>query len=376
MDIKGSVCFKVNGLNIEKLLNNLNKQDVSLYNVVRKEYKKLNFSVSYLHSKKVIACLDNMCYNYQITASDGIIPFFKLLYKRTGLIAGLLLFVAVMFASTFFISEIKVYGCKNIDPQNIISSINSMGVSEKSFNNANCNSIERAIYEKHDNVAFVSASFKGLILYIKIVETEPIPVVIDTNVSDIVASFKGKINRLLVFQGTPLVKAGDNVEKGQVLIGGYRLKPDGTQIPVRAMGEAYGVVELNYSEIFENSKIVLSRTGKVTEYQHIEFYGMNFPQKNVNIAYNTYETETHYSYIFKNNFLPARLVTVKYFETESCIVTEDFERVKKILIPEAEKKAVTNAQQEGKVISFETVIKDEGKIKYINTKVLVEKSFL
>jgi similar to stage IV sporulation protein len=80
-------------------------------------------------------------------------------------------------------------------------------------------------------VSFVSAQYKGVVLYIKIVETENPPDVIDSTPKDLTASHRGKISKLLVYQGTPLVKAGDTVEKGQVIIGGYRESPDAAVFP-------------------------------------------------------------------------------------------------------------------------------------------------
>lgn len=376
MIVKGFIRFNVYGLNIEKLINKLKNLNISLINVKRKHHKKLQFTVNYYDSKKVIACLDNLCYNYKKTEGKGVYPFLKQFFKRTGLICGAIIFVFCIICSTFFVYEIKINGCKTIDTLSIIKSINDIGITKKSFKKSSCKDIENAIYSNNPQIAFVSARYKGLVLYIEIVEKENSPQIIETTPKDIVSCYKGKINRLIVYQGTPLVKVGDSIEKGQVIIGGYRINPaDETQIPVRAMGEVYGVIELSYNQIFECEKTVQSRSGNCITQSYIEIFGMNFPQKNIDIAYNNYETETKYSYIFKNNFLPAKLVTTNFYETKSVTLTQDFEKAKKVLIENAEKEAKQKAEQQGKVIEIITTVEDKGQIKYINTMVKVEKSF-
>jgi hypothetical protein len=101
---------------------------------------------------------------------------------------------------------------------------------------------------------------------------------------------------------------------------------------------------------------------------------MKFPISSADV-YPSCDTEINSSYIFKNNFLPARLITVTYYEKVRVTVTQDFEKVKKIITEEAEKKAATKAQKEGRITETITAVKDEGDIKYIITKVYVEKSF-
>ncbi len=374
MGIGGGIRFNINGLNIEKLLNRLYGMGLPLYNVSRTQYKNLCFTVPSSCGKKVIAVLDKLCYNYTKAEQKGIFTLIKSALKRAGLIAGAALFALGAFASAFFLYEIRIYGCDRVDPLSVLKSVNEAGAEEKTFFRADSAKVERAIYSNFSLVAFVSAQYKGVVLYIKIVETENPPDVIDSTPKDLTASHRGKISKLLVYQGTPLVKAGDTVEKGQVIIGGYRESPDGSRIPVRAMGEAYGVVELVYTEVFERVKSIECRSGRSITEKHIEFAGMKFPISSADV-YPSCDTEINSSYIFKNNFLPARLITVTYYEKVRVTVTQDFEKVKKIITEEAEKKAATKAQKEGRITETITAVKDEGDIKYIITKVYVEKSF-
>jgi similar to stage IV sporulation protein len=375
MNLRGKIRFEINGLNIEKLIGKLYASGIPLYRVARRTHKNLQFTVAANQSPKVIACLENLCYNYKKAQEKGVFPFFKTLLKRFGLLIGIAVFAVALMASSFFLYETRVYGCKNISAESIILCAEKAGAGKMSFGRVSGREIERAVYSAFPQVSFVSAVYKGIVLHINIVEAELFPQIIETSPRDLVASAKGKISRLLVFRGTALVKAGDTVEKGQVIIGGYMESPDGTRIPVRAMGEAYGICELDFTEIFESVKTVKSRTGNSTVMRHIECFGMNFPAKEQTSPYQSYETETESRYLYKNNFLPARLVTTVYYETVTVTVKEDFEKVRKLIIEQAEKKARTAAEKEGKITSLLTSVKDQGNIKYINTKVFIEKTF-
>lgn len=374
--IKGYTAITVKGLNIEKLINRLAKEGIAIYRANRQEHKRLDFCVDYQSRQKVIACLDNLCYNYQIEGDRGILPLLLLLLKRVGLMAGCLLFAASLFVSSLFVADVKVSGCESIDPIAVAECARQAGAGGFSFSKPPAREIEKRIYETFLGVSFVSVSYRGLVLHIEVVEAQPAPAVIDDSPKDLVSSFDGKINRLIVYRGTPLVKAGDPVKKGQVLIGGFHEKPDGERIPLRAMGEAYGVVELTYTETFYSVRTELSRTGRLAEQSYIDFFGLIFPVKKPAAEYASFEEEVDSCFIFFNNFLPAKLVTVRRYETEPVTVREDFEKVKKVLIEEAERKALEQAEKEGRVLSSNTSIKDEGDVKHIVVTVSVEKSFL
>lgn len=376
MYFRGFIRFKVNGLNLGALIERLAKKGVTLYGIKKSESRLLEFSVRCVDAQKVIALLENLCYNYSAAPAKGFLPFIKSLYKRTGLLAGIALIIFALAASNFFVWEIRVSGCDQLAPQTVVASVKEAGTSERSFGRASSKDIEKMLLTSYDNISFASAKYKGLVLYIEIVETPPPPQVIDTRPCDIVSKYDGVISKLLVYQGTALVKAGDTVTKGQVLIAGYFEKTDGERLPVRAMGEAYGIASVTYTQTFYCKRQVESTTGRVQTMRHIELFGMSFPAKPAKPKFDTYKEIIEYSYIFYNNFIPARLVTVKHYQTEIITETQDFEKVKKIILEEAEKQAESQVAGEGKVTKTQTNVIDKGDIKYIQTTVEVEKSFL
>ena len=87
-------------------------------------------------------------------------------------------------------------------------------------------------------LAFAGVEYRGSTLVLtgyQAVEGEELSVA--GRGTDIVAARSGIITRISASNGTPVVKPGDAVHKGQVLIAGYERGERGTQIPVIAQGQ-------------------------------------------------------------------------------------------------------------------------------------------
>ena len=76
--------------------------------------------------------------------------------------------------------------------------------------------------EDFDEITWVAAAVKGNHLYISIKENDSFEGGIKSTEipENIIASDDGTIESIITRSGTPLVKKGDNVEKGQVLVSG------------------------------------------------------------------------------------------------------------------------------------------------------------
>lgn len=76
--------------------------------------------------------------------------------------------------------------------------------------------------EDFDEITWVAAAVKGNHLYISIKENDSFEGEIKSTEipENIIASDDGTIESIITRSGTPLVKKGDNVEKGQVLVSG------------------------------------------------------------------------------------------------------------------------------------------------------------
>ena len=81
--------------------------------------------------------------------------------------------------------------------------------------------IEEEIRLAYEDIGWVSAEVKGTRLIIRIRETNmPTPVIRTTAPSHIVATKDAVIKEIITRSGTPMVKPGDVVRKGDILVSG------------------------------------------------------------------------------------------------------------------------------------------------------------
>ena len=91
---------------------------------------------------------------------------------------------------------------------------------------------------RYPRVAWIECGFRGMTLSIRVHEgmLPGDPLSLDGQM-DVVAARSGVIDRIITVAGTPLVKAGDVVKTGDVLIRGEERTHDGALRPVAARGE-------------------------------------------------------------------------------------------------------------------------------------------
>ncbi|MBR6524833.1 MAG: sporulation protein YqfD [Clostridia bacterium] len=91
---------------------------------------------------------------------------------------------------------------------------------------------------RYPECAWIKVSFKGTSLQIEMTQGTLPPKMPDSDISgDVIAAQDGIVNSIVTFSGTPQVKPGDFIRKGQILILGEEKGMNGTTKPVRAQGQ-------------------------------------------------------------------------------------------------------------------------------------------
>ena len=75
---------------------------------------------------------------------------------------------------------------------------------------------------KRDDISWIGINIKGTNLIVNIVKADDKPEIVDNNdFCNIVSAKSGVVEKVIAQNGTPLVKKGDNIQKGDILIAGY-----------------------------------------------------------------------------------------------------------------------------------------------------------
>ncbi len=149
-----------------------------------------------------------------------------------------------------------------------------------------CDQIETYLRKKYDNLSWVSAEEVGSRLMIKVKEgTKTITSEKKEEPHHIIANVDGEVDSIVTALGTPKVRKGDKVKRGDVLISGFvKMTDDSNEVVGRTAVPASGSVIVAAEVPFEK-KITKSYQKKVTAgstktIYDIDLFGLAFSLKN------------------------------------------------------------------------------------------------
>lgn len=175
---------------------------------------------------------------------------------------------------------------------------------------------------------------KGTNVTVEIVEANKKPEIVDENeYCNIVTKSDGVITKINVQNGTALVKVGDVVKSGNVIVGGWiEGKYTGTRY-VHAKAEVQAKVWYSKKEKMSLTQVIEEETGNVKN-----SYGININNFKINLPksipnFENYDTinENKKLKIFSNFYFPIEFCKTTYKELEKKTITYTVEEAKEIL---------------------------------------------
>lgn len=218
---RGYLCVTIRGTAPERFINLCCNKKIFIWDLkqIDEEYQ-FHIMAKKFKSLKPIAKKTGIV--PKITKKIGF-PFFRHRYrKRVGFFAGLLICMVLVYIMSLFIWDISIQGGSKYTPEAMLKFLKDnqvyAGIKKKEIN---CQEIEETIRLAYNDIGWVSAEIKGTRLIIKITETNmPAPAQIAREPSHIVATGNGIVLRIITRAGTPQVKVGDVVKKGDILVSG------------------------------------------------------------------------------------------------------------------------------------------------------------
>ena len=186
-----------------------------------------------------------------------------------------------------------------------------------------CAELEKNLRKDFEDIAWISCALTGTKLSVEITET--LNVCTDTSMKgpcNIVASKNCTIAEIVTASGTPVVKSGDDVKKGDVLISGaVYLYDDNNEVMdtnyVSAEGEVYGICVYHYDESIPRTNYVKEYTGNEKKYYSFGLLKYDFTPYVPKCPYDTFDrlSDDKRLHIGKNLYLPFEIkkTTVKEY---------------------------------------------------------------
>ena len=338
--ILGYVNIEVEGYFIERFINICNSKKIFLWNMKRKHSTIIRVNIGIRDFKRIKEIAKKTKCRVKIQKKRGI-PFILYKYKKRKIFAifFILLIIAVITLSNF-VWNIEVIGNNKISAEEIIKDLADdnfkVGTSKT---NLNIKNIIDKIRLKRSDLAWIGIDIKGTNAIVKIVEADLKPDIIkEEEYCNIVATKDAMIVKINAQNGTAVVKEGDIVTKGTVLIQGW-LEGQFTGIRyVHANGEVQAKVWY-----YQKISVPLKQTKKIKTGKEENKYSVKINNFEINLLkgvpkfqnYDTIETSKKLK-LFSNFYLPIEINKKTYQEYENQEVQYTFEEAKQLAIEKAE----------------------------------------
>ena len=215
--------FLVTGLNLDRLLNTLKKEDITLCNVKKTSNKTIYITIKIQEVKKFFAITKDMCYNIQKVKTSGRAYPLLYLYKNLGLLIGSLIIIATAFLSNDLVFDVSFEGTGAVYKREVQTLLHQKGVHTFSrFSSLNLKRLGSEILSSTDRLSYASCQKVGNTLKVNLVlSSQPIKS-LTGDCQNLIAQEDSVIMEIKAYRGSPLVGVGDSVKKGDVIIGGYK----------------------------------------------------------------------------------------------------------------------------------------------------------
>lgn len=332
MYLFGFIKVELEGFFVERFLNLARNEGIMIQSLEKSTSTYIRFEMLRTDFRKIKRIAKKTKCRIKIKRKFGL-PFLINKYKKRKVFAiacGVIAFFIIICSNIIW--NIDIEGIQNIDEKEFVEYIAGKGIKEKRFKfNINTKVIENKIKIERDDIAWIGINIEGTSVYITIKEKETVPEINDKNEeSNIIAKESGIITKLIVRSGTPMVKVGDEVKAGDILVQGIMNGQYKGERNVPADADIFGVIflEKEKSEKFMQTEKI--KTGEI-EYENC----VNFKKNKINFnkrvsKFQNYDTIRSINKIklFSNFYLPIEIEKVRYEEyvlQEKCYSEKELE---------------------------------------------------
>ncbi|MDO4531544.1 MAG: sporulation protein YqfD [Bacillota bacterium] len=217
--LRGYVKIRARGFSAERFMNMAAFRGVYLWDVTP-EGAGMTMKADAKGLEILESCAQRTGCQMEILDRGGLPVLLRRLRGRQVWSMGLLLFASGLYLLSSFVWSIQVEGNERLETERLLLTCREMGlrpgVWKKGVDPAQ---ITEGLLSAFSDLSWVSVGVKGTGVTIHLAETIEKAEVVDRDTPcDIVASEDGVILQITAERGTPLVKVGDVVKKGDVLI--------------------------------------------------------------------------------------------------------------------------------------------------------------
>ncbi len=219
--IIGSITVKISGKTALDAVNRL-KENGKKFSRFRCGDGCYYVNCNVFWADRVLAFLEETGAEYEVCRKSGL-PFTAFKYKaRLGLLVGAALAMLIVYSSTLVIWEVQIECNGEYDKEAVENALASLGVkSGKRIGEIDVYETELMFLVQNPSFSDMALNIQGTVAVVKLrIRTESPRQEEKDGFYNVVACESGVIQSVSAIRGVPVVKKGDTVEKGDMLISG------------------------------------------------------------------------------------------------------------------------------------------------------------
>ena len=350
----GYIRVEVEGYYIERFINICKSKKIPIWNLKREKGIKLYLNIGIRDFRKLSAVSRKTKCKVKIKRKRGI-PFILSRYKKRKLFLILLIVLfCIIYISSKYVWNIEYQVENNYILENIENDIEKAGIKiGMKKDNIDTEKVINEIRLKRNDISWMGIEIRGTNIIVKLVKSDEKPVLVNNNdYCNIISTKDGIIERVIAQNGTAVVKPGDVVKKGDVLIAGYMDGKYTERRYVHSLGEISARVWYSDKEKINFLQENFLETGDVEKK-----YQIKIKKIQINLyktlskfkIYDTIYTEKKIR-IFSDFYLPISVVQIEN--------KEQIKEKKNYTVDEAKEIAINNLSKkiEDRIVNKDSII--------------------
>lgn len=323
---------EVTGVNFGELVALIQKAQIAV-DMRRAGDTVMIFEISGTNLPLLFEILDKKCYTYRVITSTR-----PSLWYGAGLMLGAVVVVVFWLIMAQFCWGTKISAADPDVEAAVAEFLATRASPGCAWSDMDFDALETQIMSAVPSVSMVSVSRRGAYLIVNTSIATPSTGSIDDadNLTGIFADRAGVVSRIFVASGTALVRVGDSVSVGQMLVAPYSIDAEGVEQPVAVNADVYLYVWESSCVEFCTETQEYARTGNFVTSEQTTFGGAVLSTRATPVNFAHFETVTTRRWL--SSILPIAIETTYYYETVAVSVSRDFDAEKASLIYEAKQK--------------------------------------
>ncbi len=328
----GYLNIELEGYYIERFINTCISKNIFLWGIKRTKSTILFANIGAGDFKQAAKIAKKHGCRIKIKSKSGL-PFIVKKYKKRKIFFILLFLVIIgIYTLSKFVWNIEITGNTKVDSNEILSALEEDGLKVGVLKSkVNTDEIINKIRYQREDIAWIGIELDGTNAIVKVVEADSKPEIIDENdYCNIIATKDAVIEKISAQNGTLMVKEGDTVKKGDVLIAGWMEGKYTGKNYVNANGEVKAKVTYSQSEKIEKKEIKREQTGKNENKYAIKFNNFKINLYKTLSKYEIYDTMYTNKKIklFSNFYLPIEVIKYTNYEVTETEISYGKEEAK------------------------------------------------